>query len=78
MKVRGIISLPIKLRDGKHVATHELDFLVIDSDSPYKAILSRPTLSTFSMVVSQYHLKAKFITPTRVGIARATKRSQGD
>ena len=51
VKAWGIITLPIKLEDGKHTATHELDFLVVDSDSPYTAILGYPTLSAFKMVV---------------------------
>ena len=71
VKVRGIISLPVELGDGKHTATHELDFLVVDSDSPYTAILGRPTLSSFKMIVSQYHLKAKFVTPNGVGLRRS-------
>ena len=29
VKVRGIISLPIKLKDGKPVVIHKLDFLVV-------------------------------------------------
>ena len=52
VKVRGIMSLPVELGDGKHVATHELDFLVVNSDSPYMAIMGYLTLSIFRMVVS--------------------------
>ena len=68
VKVRSIISLPVELGDGKHTATRELEFLVVDSDSPYTAILGRPALSAFGMMVSQYHLKVKFMTPAGVGL----------
>ena len=70
MKVWGIISLPVELGNGKHTVTHELDFLVADSDSPYTAILGRP----FRMIVSQYYLKAKFMTSNGVGISRSDQK----
>ena len=74
VKVRGIITLLVKLKDVIHTATHLLDFLVVDSDSPYTAILGCPTLLAFKMVVSQYHLKAKFVTLTGVRICRSDQK----
>lgn len=62
------LSLPIEFDDGKYIAKHETEFLVVDSWLPYTVILSLPTLSTLRMVTSQPHLKAKFITSTGVGV----------
>lgn len=30
VKALGIITLPIQLGDGKHITTHEINFLVVD------------------------------------------------
>ena len=74
VKVRGIITLPVELGDAKHTATHKMDFLVIESDPPYIAILGRPTLSAFRMVISQYHLKVKFPTPAGIGVCKSNQQ----
>ncbi|GFY95143.1 hypothetical protein Acr_10g0005280 [Actinidia rufa] len=44
-----------------------LDFIVVDCPSPYNAILGRPTLGGIKAIISTYHLKLKFSTPTGIG-----------
>ncbi|KAL0444789.1 UNVERIFIED_CONTAM: hypothetical protein Slati_2201600 [Sesamum latifolium] len=44
-----------------------LKFLVIDVPSAYNVILGRPTLNAFQAVISTYHMKIKFPTPSGVG-----------
>ena len=39
VKVRGMVSFPVELEYERHVDKHEIDFLVVDLDSPYIAIL---------------------------------------
>ncbi|KAL0440512.1 UNVERIFIED_CONTAM: hypothetical protein Slati_2534200 [Sesamum latifolium] len=43
-----------------------LKFLVVDVPSAYNVILGRPMLNRFQAVVSTYHMKIKFPTPTGV------------
>lgn len=54
VKVRGVISLPIEIGDKKHVDKHEMDFLIIDFNSPYTVILGCLTLLAFRMIVSHH------------------------
>ena len=66
-----IIKLPLKLGDdGMKYTTREVEFLVVDIDSPYNAILGRSLINAFEMIVSMIHLKAKFLTPEGVSACK--------
>ncbi|KAL0406315.1 UNVERIFIED_CONTAM: hypothetical protein Slati_3945400 [Sesamum latifolium] len=64
---RGMVSLPLTMGRGTTRKTCLLKFLVVDVPSAYNVILGRPTLNTFQVVVSTYHMKIKFPTPGGVG-----------
>ena len=53
---KGMIRLPIKT--GPEIV--EVNFIVVDTYSPYTAIVSRPWLHTFGAVTSSLHQKVKF------------------
>ena len=63
VRAQGIITLPLKLKDNKHFATHQVNFLMINYWSPYNTIFGRPSQLIFGMIVSQPHLKEKFLSP---------------
>ena len=61
IKLRGIIKLPLELGDeGLKYATKEVEFLMVDNESPYNAILGCNPINAFKMVILMVHLKAKF------------------
>ncbi|KAL0402399.1 UNVERIFIED_CONTAM: hypothetical protein Slati_4269800 [Sesamum latifolium] len=64
---RGMVSLPVMLGAGVARRTCMLKFLVVDVPYAYNVILGRPTLNAFQVVVSTYHMKIKFSTPSGVG-----------
>ena len=45
----------------------EIEFLVVDVDLLYNAILGRNSINVFEMVVLMVHLKANFLIPSKVG-----------
>ena len=53
---KGQIRLPIQT-SSKIV---EVDFIVVDSDSPYTAIVARPWLHALGVVSSTLHKKVKY------------------
>ena len=53
---KGMIRLPIQT--GPEIV--EVNFIVMDTYSPYTAIVSRPWLHTLRAVVSSSHQKVKF------------------
>ena len=53
---KGQIKLPIQI-DSEVV---EVDFIVVDSYSPYTAIVARPWLHALGAVSSTLHLKVKY------------------
>ena len=55
----GQISLPINT-DGKEVM---VNFIVMNSFSPYIAILGRPWIHSMGAVPSTLHVKVKFLLP---------------
>ncbi|GFS34945.1 hypothetical protein Acr_00g0036910 [Actinidia rufa] len=63
----GWINLPITLETEPQQTTVWQDFIVVDCPSPYNAILGRPTLGGIKAIISTYHLKVKFPTPTGIG-----------
>lgn len=67
IRARGVIALPMKLHNDDNLATCDIEFLVVVCWLPYNDILSQPSQSTFKMVSSSAHLKAKFSTCTKMG-----------
>ena len=59
---RGQIRLPVQI--GLEIV--EVDFIVVDTYSPYTAIMTRPWLHTLGAVASTLHLKVKFPSEGRV------------
>ena len=74
MKVQpiGTITLPVVVGSYPQQVTKEVNFLVVDCSSSYNAIIGRPTLNSWKVITSTYHLLVKF--PTEYGIGQA----QGD
>ena len=63
----GVITLAVRAGDYPRQITREVMFLVVDCSSAYNAILRRPTLNSWKVVTSTYHLMIKFPTDYGVG-----------
>ena len=61
-----IISLPVVVGSYPRQINKEENFLVVYCSSLYNAIIGRPTLNSWRVVMSTYHLSVKF--PTEYGI----------
>ncbi|XP_075655593.1 uncharacterized protein LOC142625763 [Castanea sativa] len=61
------VTLPVKVGDYPQQITKDVTFLVVDCSSAYNAILGRPTLYSWKVVTSTYHLMIKFLTDYGVG-----------
>ncbi|PKA46029.1 hypothetical protein AXF42_Ash021790 [Apostasia shenzhenica] len=74
----GFVALPVSFSDDNGYAMNMVNFAIIRAKSGYNAILGRPTLNSFGMVISTPHLCAKFPTFSSVvtvrGDARQTTR----
>ena len=66
------ITLPVMVGSYPRQITKSVNFFVVDCSSSYNAIIGRPTLNSWKVVTSIYHLSVKF--PTEYGIGQA----QGD
>ena len=66
------ITLPVMVGSYSRQITKSVNFFVVDCSSSYNAIIGRPTLNSWKVVTSIYHLSVKF--PTEYGIGQA----QGD
>ena len=53
---KGMIRLPIQTGPG----IVEVNFIVVDTNSPYTTIVGRPWLHTLGAVASSLHQKVKF------------------
>ena len=62
----GIIMLPVSFGTVPRSTIVPVQFLVVDLDSVYNAIIGRRTLNHLGAIVSSYHLKIKF--PTEAGV----------
>ena len=60
--LKGQIRLPVQ--SGTNVV--EVDFIVLDAFSPYKAIMGRPWLHTLGAVSSTLHQKVKYPSEDQV------------
>ncbi|XP_050248776.1 uncharacterized protein LOC126696030 [Quercus robur] len=74
MKVQpvGTISLSVVVGAYPRQITKDVNFLVVDCPSSYNAIIGRPTLNSWKVVTSTYHLSVKF--PIEHGVGQV----QGD
>ena len=63
----GTITLPVVVGAYLQEITKEVNFLVVDYSSSYNAIIGRPTLNSWKVVISTYHLSVKFPTDYGVG-----------
>ena len=69
MKVQlvGTITLPVVVGLYPQQITKEVNFLVVDCSSSYNAIIDRPTLNSWKVVISTYYLLVKFLTEYGLG-----------
>ena len=69
MKVQpiGTIILLVVVGAYPQQITKDVNFLVVDCSSSYNAIIGRPTLNSWKVVTSTYHLSVKFPTEHGVG-----------
>ena len=68
----GTISLPIVVGFYPWQINKEMNFLVVDCLSSYNTIIGQPTLNSWRVAASTYHLSVKF--PIEYGIEEV----QGD
>ena len=66
----GAITLSVVVGDYPQQIAKDVTFLVVDYSSAYNAILGRPTLNSWKVVTSTYHLIIKFSTDYGVGELR--------
>nr|XP_023921286.1 uncharacterized protein LOC112032758 [Quercus suber] len=59
---KGMIRLPIQTSPE----VVEVNFIIIDTYSPYTAIIGRPWLHTLGVVASSLHQKVKFLSGDQV------------
>ncbi|GAV86322.1 hypothetical protein CFOL_v3_29754 [Cephalotus follicularis] len=62
----GSINLSVVAGTAPRQTQVEMTFLVVDTPSPYNAIVGRPGLNLLEAIVSMRHLLVKF--PTRFGV----------
>ena len=74
VKPRGVIKLPLQLGDGENFIIKDIEYVVMGCSSPYNAILGRNTIWMFNMSISIPRLKAKFPTPTGVGVCSGNQK----
>ena len=69
----GAIILSVMVGDYPQQITKDVTFLMVDCLSAYNAILGRPTLNSWKVVTSTYHLMIKFPTDYGVGELRGNQ-----
>ena len=69
----GVITLSIVVGDYPQQITKDVTFLMVNCLSAYNAILGRPTLNSWKVVTSTYHLMIKFPTDYGVGELRGNQ-----
>ena len=68
----GTITLPMVVGAYPQQITKEVNFLVMNRSSSYNAIIGKPTLNSWKVITSTYHLSVKFPTDYKV------RQVQGD
>ncbi|XP_030936448.1 uncharacterized protein LOC115961647 [Quercus lobata] len=68
--LEGQISLPVNMEGKKVVVT----FIVVNSFSPYTAILGRPWIHAMGVVPSTLHVKVKFPTEQGIAVVRGSQQ----
>ena len=63
----GVVTLSVIVGDYPQQIAKNVTFLVVDCSSAYNAILGRPTLNSWKVMTSTYHLMIKFPTDYGVG-----------
>lgn len=71
--VKGQVTLPVTLGQGKNQITVFVDFIVSDQPSVYNAIIGCSLMKKTKMVSVVYCLVIKFPTPTRIEFVRANQ-----
>ena len=66
----GAVTLLVTFGDYPQQIIKDVTFLVVDCSSTYNAIIGRPTLNSWKVVTSTYHLMIKFLTEYGVGELR--------
>ncbi|XP_075663054.1 uncharacterized protein LOC142632557 [Castanea sativa] len=66
----GVVTLAVTIGDYPQQITKNVAFLVVDCSSAYNTIIGRPTLNSWKVVTSTYHLMIKFPTDYGVGELR--------
>ena len=69
----GAITLSVVVGNYPQQIAKDVTFLVVDCSSAYNAILGRPTLNSWKVVTSTYHLMIKFPTNYSVGELRGNQ-----
>ena len=67
------ITLSVVVGDYPQLIAKDVTFLVVDCSSAYNVILRRPTLNSWKVVTSTYHLMIKFPTDYGVGELRGNQ-----
>lgn len=60
VRAEGMITLPVTIGTTPHQLNRMVDFLIVDEQLSYNAIIGKPTLNAIKAVVLTYHLKMKF------------------
>ena len=71
---KGQISLPV-MTEGKEVI---VNFIVVNTLSPYTTILCWPWIHVMGVVPSTFHMKVKFPTEDVVAMVRGINKLHGN
>ena len=63
----GSVYLNVSLGSNPCRATHQVNFLVVDTPFDYNIIIGRPMINQFRAIASTFHFKMKFPTPAGIG-----------
>ena len=66
--LEGQISLPVNMEGNEVMVT----FIVVNSFSPYTAILGRPWIHAMGAIPSTLHVKVKFCTEQGVAVVQGS------
>ncbi|XP_022864597.1 uncharacterized protein LOC111384542 [Olea europaea var. sylvestris] len=75
---REKITLALEMRESPQATINFMEFLIVDSRSPYHGVLSRLSLKELETVTSIHHLCMKFSTKNGVETVRGDQRGPGE